>query len=48
MNSKTMNIIKVVVGVLGVGATLAKSYIEDKEFDNKVAEAVAKELAKSE
>lgn len=47
MTSKAWNIIKIVVGVVGVGATLAKGYIEDKEFDEKVAKAVSEELAKS-
>lgn len=39
-------IIKLIIGVVGIGATIAKSVIEDKEFDDKVAKAVAEEMAK--
>ena len=46
MNKKVMNVIKVGVTVLGVGATLAQTYFEKKDLDAKVAEKVAEALNK--
>lgn len=47
MNKKAISVIKIVLGVLGVGITIANDYIKEQEFDEKVAEAVAEKLAES-
>lgn len=46
MKIDASKVIKVAVTVLGVGVTLAQSYIAGKELDQKVAEKVAEALEK--
>ena len=47
MKVNVMNIVKIGVGVLSVGVTLAQNYLSEKELDKKVAEKVAEALAKN-
>ena len=45
LNANVIKVAKIVVSVIGAGATLATTYFESKELDEKVAEAVAKAFA---
>ena len=44
MKIDVSKVIKIAVTVVGVGVTLAQSYIAGKELDQKVAEKVAEAL----
>ena len=46
--SKMLKIGKVVVSLLGVGVTLASTYINEKELNDKITEEVLKKLAEKE
>ena len=46
--SKMLKIGKVVVSLLGVGVTLASTYINEKELNHKITEEVLKKLAEKE
>lgn len=45
-NDKLMKALKVIIPVGSVVATVAASWLKDKEFDEKVAQKVAENLAK--
>lgn len=45
--NKKLQIAKVIVGVVGVAVTGITTYLNNKEFDAKVAEKVSEVLAKA-
>lgn len=46
--TKMLKIGKVVISLLGVGVTLASTYINEKELNDKITEEVLKKLAEKE
>ena len=46
--SKMLKIGKVVVSLLGVGVTLASTYISEKELNDKITSEVLKKLSEKE
>lgn len=46
-NEKLMKALKAVIPVASIAATLATSWLKDKELDEKVAQKVAENLAKA-
>ena len=47
MNGKAIKALKIVVPVVSAVATVATSWLKEKEFDEKVAKKVAETLAKT-
>lgn len=47
MNDKALKALKIVVPVVSLAATVATSFLKDKEFDEKVSKKVAEVLAKT-
>lgn len=45
MNKTAMKVIKLAVGIISIGITVANNYLADKEIDAKIAKKVAEELA---
>ncbi len=48
MNDKVTKALKIVVPVVSLAATVASSFLKEKEFDEKVSKKVAEVLAKNE
>lgn len=47
MNEKAIKALKIVVPVVSLAATVASSFLKEKEFDEKVSKKVAEALAKT-
>ena len=45
VNPTVIKVAKILVSVVGAGATLASTYFEGKEMEAKIAKEVAKQLA---
>ena len=45
VNPTVIKVAKILVSVVGAGATLASTYFESKDLERKIAEEVAKQLA---
>ncbi len=48
MDKKWINIIGTLATIVGVGATLANNWVEDKKLDEKINEGIDKALAERE
>lgn len=48
MGTNVMKGVKILVSLLGIGVSIASSYLGDKELDAKIAKKVAEEIAKKE
>ena len=48
MNDKVTKALKILVPVVSLAATMASSFLKEKEFDEKVSKKVAEVLAKNE
>lgn len=47
LNKKTIKIIGLAATVIGMGATLATDWVNDKKMDDKIEEKVAEVIAKN-
>ena len=45
VNPTVIKVAKILVSVVGAGATLASTYFESKDLESKIAAEVAKQLA---
>ncbi len=48
MDKKWINVIGILATIVGAGATLANSWVEDKKLDDKISEGIDKALAERE